>query len=118
RMTNTCFNPGDITLDEMIEDTKEGFLLKGRKMGQADSNSEFMFGVGEGLEIKNGEICGSIKQLTISGLAIDVLNADLQGISKNVVTGYAGFCGKNQIAFTGGGGPYVKTKVTFGGQSR
>ncbi|MHA2295402.1 MAG: TldD/PmbA family protein [Candidatus Hodarchaeales archaeon] len=116
RMTNTCFDAGDMSLDEMIEDTHHGFLLKGRKAGQADSNSEFMFGVGEGLEITNGEIKGSIRQVTISGLALDVLNEDLLGISKEVTTGYAGFCGKGQTAFTGGGGPHIKTRVTIGGK--
>ncbi|MFW9995723.1 MAG: TldD/PmbA family protein [Candidatus Odinarchaeota archaeon] len=116
RMTNTCFDAGNISLDEMIEDTKHGYLLKGRKAGQADTNSEFMFGVGEGLEIIKGEVTGSsIKQLTISGLALEVLGQDLLGVSKNVMTGYAGFCGKGQTAFTGGGGPFVKTRVTFGG---
>ncbi len=116
RMTNTIFLGGDSSLEEIINETKQGILLHGRRMGQADTTGEFMFGVGEAIEIKNGELGQTYREVTIAGNALEVLNS-IDLMSKDIKTGYAGFCGKGQIAFTGGGGPYVRTKMLVGGKT-
>ncbi|MFP3985285.1 MAG: TldD/PmbA family protein, partial [Candidatus Bathyarchaeia archaeon] len=56
RMRATYIEAGDWNREEIIADTKEGFLLFGSGSGQADSNAEFMFGVQEAYKIRNGEI--------------------------------------------------------------
>ncbi len=118
RMTNSVIFPSHGEgwgADEIIEDTREGYLLLGRNMGQADSTTEFMFGVGEIWEIKNGEKFRPYKGVTISGIAIDVLQ-QIDALSREIKRGFAGHCGKGQIAFTGGGGSFARTKVLIGGK--
>ena len=113
-MTNTVFSPGDSTFDEMIGETSHGILLEGRHMGQADSTGEFMFGVGEGIEIKNGELGKPFRAVTVSGVVFEVLK-QVSMVSKESCLGFSGLCGKFQTAFTGGGGPYLKTRLHIGG---
>ena len=72
-MRNTFIEPGDWTLDDLISDTKSGYLLKGAKSGQADANGEFMFGTQEAYLIERGEIKDLFRGVTISGQAYDVL---------------------------------------------
>lgn len=118
RMTNSVIFPSHgegWSANEIIEDTREGYLLLGRNMGQADSTTEFMFGVGEIWEIKNGEKVRPFKGVTISGIAIDVLQ-QIDALSREIKRGFAGHCGKGQIAFTGGGGSFARTKVLIGGK--
>jgi len=52
----------------------DGLLLVRPSNGQADSTSEFMFGIILGYEIKNGKIGKAIKDTTISGVAFDMLD--------------------------------------------
>jgi TldD protein len=54
RMRNTYIEPGESSYDELIASVDEGFLLRGAGSGQADANAEFMFGVQEAYEIRNG----------------------------------------------------------------
>ncbi len=117
RMCNSVIMGGDSTLTEMIAETKHGILLQGRRAGQADYSGEFMFGVEEGREILQGELTDQYyRAVTISGIALDVLQKT-QLLSKTIERGFAGFCGKGQIAFTGGGGPYMLTELNVGGKS-
>ena len=83
--------------------------------GQADSTSEFMFGVQMGYEIKNGKLGKAISDTTISGVAFDMLN-NVSMVSDEMVWSCAGMCGKKQPMPVGMGGPAVKTKVYIGGQ--
>ncbi|MFX0091687.1 MAG: TldD/PmbA family protein [Candidatus Hodarchaeota archaeon] len=116
RMTNSVILGGDSSLEEMLSEAKNAILLEGRRMGQADSNGEFMFGVQQGREIKNGELTDNFyRAVTISGIALDVLQKT-KLLSKEVQHRFAGFCGKGQTAFTGGGGPYMLTELNVGGR--
>jgi TldD protein len=94
RMRNTYIETGDHTLEELAEDIKEGFFLKGGLAGQADFNGEFMFGTQEAIKIKNGEFAESLRGVTISGNAFEVLkNVDAVGKDFAMRTG---LCGKEQ----------------------
>ena len=57
----------------MIASIDDGYYLTRSSNGQADSTSEFMFGVPLGYEIKGGKLGNAIKDTTISGVAFDVL---------------------------------------------
>lgn len=118
RMRNTFIEPGDAGPEEIIEETKKGYLLKGGGEGQADANAEFMFTVGEAYEIKKGEVGRLLRNVTISGRAFDVLKSvDMIGRDFKFDMG-SGFCFKGQAAKVDGGGPHIRCKVLVGGKVR
>jgi TldD protein len=115
RMRNTYLHPGDSSLEEMIEKTKDGYYLDGAKNGQADSTGEFMFAAQKAYRIENGKITKLLKGVTVSGLAFEVLN-DVDMVSKEFKWDLgSGYCGKGQPAKVDAGGPYVRTKALLGG---
>lgn len=115
RMRNTAILPGKSTLQEMIASIDHGYLLTRPTNGQADSTSEFMFGVQMGYEIKDGKLGKAITDTTISGVAFDMLK-EVTMLSDEMVWSCAGMCGKKQPMPVGMGGPAVKTKVYIGGE--
>ncbi|OYD14003.1 Zn-dependent protease [candidate division WOR-3 bacterium JGI_Cruoil_03_44_89] len=117
RMRNTYIEPGDKTLEELIDGVRDGFLLKGLEGGgQADANAEFMFGVREAYRIKNGKLGKLMRGVSISGQAFEVLKS-VDAVGKDFSWGLgAGHCGKGQPAKVDGGGPYLRCEVTIGGR--
>ncbi len=115
RMRNTYIERGEWKKDEIIEDTRHGFLLSGARGGQADSNAEFMFGISKVYEIKNGSIEKLYRGTTLTGNAFEVLsNVDAVSREFEFAMGY-GQCGKWQPAKVDGGGPYLRTIALLGG---
>jgi TldD protein len=115
RMRNTFVEPRSDKLDDMIKETRRGYLVKGARNGQADANGEFMFGAEEAYLIENGEIKELTRGASISGNAFEVLQSvDMVGnrFQYDIGTGY---CGKYQPAKVDGGGPYVKCTAVIGG---
>tara|TARA_Y100001978_G_scaffold79694_2_gene71406 strand:+ start:490 stop:1869 length:1380 start_codon:yes stop_codon:yes gene_type:complete len=115
RMRNTAIKPGTDKLNDMISSIDNGYYLTRSSNGQADSTSEFMFGVVMGYEIKNGKIKQAIKDTTISGIAFDVLKT-VSMISDEMVWSSGGMCGKKQIIPVGMGGPAIKCRLNIGGR--
>ncbi len=115
RMRNTAILPGTDNLQDMIASIDDGYYLIRPSNGQADSTSEFMFGITLGYEIKNGKIGRAIKDTTISGVAFDVLKT-VTMISPDMKWMSGGMCGKKQPIPVGMGGPAIKCKVTIGGR--
>jgi len=115
RMRNTAILPGSDKLEDMIGSIDRGYYLMWPSNGQADSTSEFMFGVTLGYEINNGEIGPAITDTTISGVAFDMLKT-VTMVSDEMNWGCAGMCGKKQIIPVGMGGPAVKCRLHIGGQ--
>lgn len=116
RMRNTCVEPGDSELDAMIASIDDGFLLEGGGSGQADANAEFMFGVQEAHEIKNGKIGRLLRGASISGDAFEVLSGvDMVSRDFEWALG-SGHCGKGQPAKVDGGGSHVRCEVIVGGR--
>ncbi len=113
RMRNTYIEGGNHTLEELTEDIKEGFFLKGGLGGQADFNGEFMFGTQEAVRIKNGKLVESLRGVTISGNAFEVLK-NVDAIGRDMIM-RVGMCGKEQVNFAGIGGASLRTKVLMGG---
>ncbi len=115
RMRNTYIEPRSDSLDEMIKETKHGYLVKGARNGQADANGEFMFGAQETYLIENGEIKGILRGASISGNAFDVLKSvDMVGNKFEYDIG-TGYCGKYQPAKVDGGGPHIRCTAIVGG---
>lgn len=115
RMRNTAIIPGSSKLEDMIASIEDGYYLIDPSNGQADSTSEFMFGVTLGYEIKNGKLGRGIKDTTISGVAFDVLKT-VSMVSDDMDWSAGGFCGKKQLITVGMGGPAVKCKINVGGR--
>ena len=115
RMRNTAIQPGFDKLNNMISSIDDGYYLTRSSNGQADSTSEFMFGVVMGYEIKNGKLGQAIKDTTISGIAFDVLKT-VTMISDEMVWSSGGMCGKKQLIPVGMGGPAIKCKLNIGGR--
>lgn len=115
RMRNTAILPGKDKLDEMIASIDDGYYLIKTNNGEADTTSEFMFGVTLGYEIKNGKIGRAIQETTISGIAFDVLKT-VSMVSDELHWECSGYCGKKQIIPVGCGGPAIKCQVHIGGE--
>jgi TldD protein len=116
RMRNTYIETGDQSIEELAEGIKEGYFLKGGLGGQADFTGEFMFGTQEAVKIKNGHLEESLRGVTISGNAFEVLK-NVDAIGKDFIM-RAGMCVKEQINYVGMGGPSLKTKVMLGGVTK
>lgn len=114
RMRNTAILPGSSKLDDMIAGVDRGYLLLMTANGQADSTTEFMFAITLGYEIKSGRIGRAIRDTTVSGSAIKVLQA-VDAISDDMVWSAAGYCGKKQPMVVSFGGPAIRTRAHLGG---
>ena len=113
RMRNTYIEPGDCSIEELVEEIKEGYFLKGGLGGQADFTGEFMFGTQEAVKIKNGKLGESFRGITICGNAFEVLKK-VDAIGKDFIM-RAGRCGKEQINYVGMGGASLRTELLLGG---
>lgn len=115
RMRNTAIIPGESKLEDMIASIDDGYYLMKPSNGQADSTSEFMFGVVLGYEIKNGKLGKAIRDTTISGVAFDMLKT-VSMVSDDMSWSCSGMCGKKQSIPVGMGGPAIKCKINIGGK--
>lgn len=116
RMRNTYIEKGDWNTEEIIEDTKTGYYLKGARGGQADANAEFMFQVKEAYPIENGQLGDLLRSVTMAGNAFDVLKTvDAVGNTFAFDMGF-GVCMKGQLASVDGGGPHIRCELLVGGR--
>lgn len=116
RMRNTYIEPGTSSLEEMIADTADGYLLEGPRNGQADATAEFMFGVTTARRIRNGKLGELVRGVTISGNAFDVLRS-VDRVSREFIWDLgSGHCGKGQPAKVDAGGPYIRCTALLGGE--
>ncbi len=116
RMRNTVFERGDHTLEELLEGIKFGYYLVDFRGGQAELNSSFQVGIQEGYIIRNSEIAESIKDTSISGIAIEALK-HITAVGKDFGL-EMGRCGKGQLAYVSSGGPHLRFEhgIVVGGQ--
>jgi TldD protein len=115
RMRNTAILPGKSRLDDMVAGIEDGYLLLRTGNGQADSTTEFMFAISLGYEIKGGKVGRAIRDTTISGSAIKVLQG-VDAVSNDMHWNSGGYCGKKQLMVVSMGGPAIRTQVHMGGE--
>ena len=117
RMRNTCFLPGQSTLEEMISSIDRGYYLKTARGGNGSETGMFSIIVQEGYEIHNGKIGHPIRPTIVSGSAWEALKT-VDMVSKNFrVDQKAGNCGKGtQTIPTISGGPEMKLRLRVGGK--
>lgn len=115
RMRNTAILPGTDKLEDMIAGVDDGYLLLNTSNGQADSTTEFMFGINLGYEINGGRLGRAIRDTTVSGTAIRVLSS-VDAVSDDMHWTCAGYCGKKQTMVVSMGGPALRARAHLGGQ--
>lgn len=116
RMRNTAILPGSSKLEDMIAGIDKGYYFLRSSNGQADSTSEFMFGIVLGFEIKSGKIGDALRDTTISGVAFDMLKT-VSAVSDDMSWSNGGMCGKKQSIPVGMGGPAIRCKLNVGGRN-
>jgi TldD protein len=114
RQTNIGIKPGDSTMEEMIEDIKEGLFIEGTFGGQADSSADFTFGFQNAVRIRKGKLANMTRGANLSGNAISVFKT-VDAVSKEAVL-RPGQCGKGQFAVQGRAVPAVRCEIMVGGQ--
>lgn len=115
RMRNTAILPGRDKLQDMIAGVDEGYLLMKTVNGQADSTTEFMFGISLAYEIRGGKLGHAIRDTTISGSAIKVLQS-VDAVSDDMHWSCSGYCGKKQPMVVSMGGPALRARAHLGGE--
>ena len=116
RMSNTMIEPGNHTLDELIEGIKRGIYAKGTRGGEVDTaKGTFQFNAQEAFLIENGKITEPLRDVSLSGSTLEILK-NIDAMTGKREFGEPGFCGKGQFVPVGDGGPYIRIKkVTVGG---
>ena len=117
RMTNTVFDSGDSTLEEMIASIDHGYLLEGMQSGMEDPKH---WGIqcilDRGYEIVNGRLTGKVvSPLVMTGYVPDLLGS-VSMVSRDREIFGSGGCGKGHKEWVkvADGGPYLKAKVRLG----
>jgi len=115
RMRNTAILPGSDNLADMIAGVENGYYLMKTGNGQADSTTEFMFGIDLGYEIRDGKLGAAIADTTVSGTAINMLKT-VDAVSDDMHWTCSGYCGKKQPMIVSMGGPALRGKAHLGGE--
>jgi TldD protein len=116
RMRNTYIQPGDWTLEELLEDLKDGILCVSWNYGYTEpSIGQFMFKMERAWEIKNGEKTQLLRDAALAGMMLDILNS-IVAIGKHSF-GDDGTCGKGgQGVPVCSGSPYIRLNdIVIGG---
>lgn len=115
RMRNTAILPGTQSMDQMIAGVDDGYLLLKTGNGQADSTTEFTFGVTLAYEIRGGKLGRAVRNTTLSGSAIKVLKT-VDAVGREMHWDCSGYCGKKQLMVVSMGGPALRARAHLGGE--
>ena len=116
RMSNTMIMGGNFNgIDELMEDIEYGVYACGSRGGQVDTGrGSFQFAAQEAYLIENGEITSPLRDVSVSGLTLQILN-DVDGLTKDAKLASPGFCGKGQTVPVGDGGPIMRIREALVG---
>ncbi|MBM3291991.1 TldD/PmbA family protein [Candidatus Bathyarchaeota archaeon] len=118
RMGVTYIDKGDMSLEELCQEIKEGVYLSKSYGGYVNpAIGQFFFTAQEGRIITKGEMGPLIQNVSMSGLTLEVLS-NVLGIGKDLEMAFPGTCGKGQSAPVTGGGPSLAVKNVVVGGSR
>lgn len=117
RMTNTYFQGGESTREEMIASVKDGFLLETPSSGMEDpKNWGIQCMVTTAREIKDGRLTGRLySPIVLTGYVPDLLKS-VSMMGKTVELSGSGHCGKGYKEWVkvSDGGPYMKARIRLG----
>lgn len=109
RMSNTVIHGGTFdSLEDLAEDIQYGVYACGSRGGQVDTGrGSFQFAAQEAWLIENGKITKPLKDVSVSGLTLEILK-NVNGLTKDSSLAGPGFCGKGQTVPVGDGGPVMR----------
>ncbi len=117
RMTNTVFESGDATLEEMIASVDYGYLLKGMQSGMEDPKHwGIQCIIDRGYEIRGGKLTGRVvSPIVMTGYVPELLGS-ISMLSRDHELFGNGGCGKGHKEWVkvSDGGPYMKAKARLG----
>lgn len=117
RMTNTFFEGGTNTREEMIASIQYGFLLENPQSGMEDpKNWGIQCMVNIAREIRDGKLTGKIySPIVLTGYVPDLLKS-ISMMSGEVSLCGSGMCGKGHKEWVkvSDGGPYIKARIRLG----
>ena len=117
RMTNTYFEGGSSSLEEMMASVKYGFLLENPSSGMEDpKNWGIQCMVNIAREIKDGRLTGKIfSPIVLTGYVPDLLKS-VSMMGPDIRLGGGGYCGKGYKEWVkvSDGGPYMKARIRLG----
>ena len=117
RMTNTIFDSGESTLEEMIASIDFGYLLVGMQSGMEDPKHwGIQCIIDRGFEIRDGKLTGKIvAPVVMTGYVPDLLGS-ISMVSRDRQVFGSGGCGKGYKEWVkvADGGPYLKAKARLG----
>jgi len=92
RMTNTIIEPGDASLEDLLEGVDDGVYVR-NWYGGMTSMEMFTFSSGEAYMIRKGRIEEMVRPVMLSGNVFKTLN-DIDGIGNDLGMNQGGGCGK------------------------
>lgn len=116
RMSNTYIEARDTSLEEILEECRDGILLKGSRGGQVDpGRGIFQFNAEYGYLIENGECTCMVRDVSLSGEILHTLHAiSLCGNDRRMHQGYCGKGGQN-VPVSDGAPHVLLTEAVVGG---
>ncbi|MBI4441116.1 TldD/PmbA family protein [Candidatus Woesearchaeota archaeon] len=95
RMSNTYVEPGTADFDDMVDTVRNGVYLRGSKGGQVNPiTGDFQFSAQDGFMIKNGELAGYLRAVSLAGNVLHIIK-NIELVQDKFEDGFPGHCGKN-----------------------
>ncbi len=116
RMSNTFIDKGEMELEEMLAELKNGIYLIGSRGGQVNPGEGiFQFNAERGFMVKNGEISTPLRDVSLSGNTLEILK-NVVAVGNDLEMN-SGRCGKaGQLVPVSDGAPHVLvSKAVVGG---
>jgi TldD protein len=117
RMSNTFFEPGSSTLEEMISGVDRGIYLREGHEGYVfTERGEFMCHASEAQMIEHGTLGEPLRDVSVSGLILEAL-MNIDKVGSDFEMKFPGTCGKDgQGVPTDCGGPHLRvSRMVVGG---
>lgn len=118
RMANTYIDRGEYTPEEIVKSVQRGIYAERFEGGQVEDSGKFTFTISSGHLIEQGRLTVPIKQATLIGMNIDILQNITMVGSDLAFSPQIGTCSKEgQEVPVSDGCPTLKIeKMTVGGQ--
>jgi TldD protein len=116
RMSNTFFGAGDWKTEELIEETKRGYLISCMRHPSIDDKRyNWTISAQEAYEIINGELSTHLRDVALTSIAPKFFKSINAATEKMEIVPLPG-CGKGdpmQALYVGNGGPYIRGVATI-----
>lgn len=116
RMSNTFFGEGDWKKEELIEETKHGYLISCMRHPSIDDKRyNWTISAKEAYKIENGELTTHLRDVALTSIAPKFFKS-VNAVTKKIEVLPLPGCGKGdpmQALYVGNGGPYLRGVATI-----